>query len=715
MTRSIDSVGDFAVSQQVLAQAGPSAVTFVVWGIVLSILAIAFLYFMVTRWVVNVGATQIAITERRFSGRRLPAGRVFAANGEVGIQAAYLAPGMHLVPWPFNRLVGKFDFVTIGSDELGVITATDGEPMPAGRIYAEDRAGSGHDNFQNPVAFLNGGGIRGKQLRFLTNGTFKIHPLLFQVEKIKKTVIPQGAIGVVTAADGIPLDQGQLLGKRVEGHDSFQKAEIFLTQGGQKGPQIEFLRPGTYNIFADMFAVTLEPAVAIADDQVGMVEARDGRPMSREDVVAPTPDVKAHNSFQDGQAFLDAGGFRGPQESVLRPGTYYVNPYLFSVVSAPLTVIRQGEVGVLISNIGKDPATLPADQLVPASAPLQRNAQDPEEARVDMGVRTRHVVPEGFRGIQRNVLGPGKYNINPRAFTVIPIPTTTRSVEWGGDKEAGGFDPFMVVSHDGFEMRVEVRCQYRILPENAPYVVQKLGSIADLETNVIHPQIDGIFRAQVSKSPAISYQQNRAEEQTAAERAVRDDLSLYKVEVVSVMITNIHLPEALMKTTQEKNLAEQRKSMFDAQEQSEKRRIEFQKTKAQADQQDSLIKAEVGIAIAKHEASQAEERARGTAAQIRIQAEAEASRDKQVGDAEAAVIRAKGEAQAEAYRRQVEALTANGVTMVEVTKAIAAAGLKITPDVVVGGGSGREGGGLVDLLLANMVREQKSKETAGAR
>jgi uncharacterized membrane protein YqiK len=257
-------------------------------------------------------------------------------------------------------------------------------------------------------------------------------------------------------------------------------------------------------------------------------------------------------------------------------------------------------------------------------------------------------------------------------------------------------------------MKVEVRCQYRILPENAPYVVQKLGSIADLEANVIHPQIDGIFRAQVSKSPAISYQQNRAEEQTAAERAVREDLSGYKVEVVSVMITNIHLPEALMKTTQEKNLAEQRKSMFDAQEQAEKRRIEFQKTKAQADQQDPLIRAEVGIQIARHEASQAEERARGTAAQIRIQAEAEASRDKQIGDAEAAVIQAKGEAQAEAYRKQVEALTAHGVTMVEVTKSIAGAGLKITPDVVVGGGgAGDSNGGLVQLLLANMIREQR--------
>ena len=694
---------------QVAGQSDPGSIIIMIGvGLVAAAVVLGALYFIVTRWIVNVGSSEIVITERRFSGKRLPAGRAFAANGEVGIQAAYLAPGLHVIPWPFMRVVGKYQFVTIGPDELGVITATDGEPMPSGRIYAEDKAGGSHDNFQDPVAFLNNGGIRGKQLRFLTNGTFKIHPLLFRVEKIKKTVVPQGAIGVVTAADGIALEQGQLLGKSVDGHDSFQKAEIFLTQGGQKGPQIEFLRPGTYNIFTDMFQIDLHEAITIREDQIGIVEARDGRPMSKEDVVAPTPDVGKHNSFQDGQAFLSAGGFRGPQEAVLRPGTYYVNPYLFSVVGAPLTVIKQGEVGVLISNIGKDPATMIADrEPLPASS-TARHPEDPEEVRVDRGIRTRHVVPDGFRGIQRNVLGPGKYNINPRAFTVIPIPTTTRSVAWGGGATDANFDPFQVVSYDGFEMKVEVRCQYRILPENAPYVVQKLGSIADLEANVIHPQIDGIFRAQVSKSPAISYQQNRAEEQTAAERAVREDLSGYKVEVVSVMITNIHLPEALMKTTQEKNLAEQRKSMFDAQEQAEKRRIEFQKTKAQADQQDSLIRAEVGIQIARHEASQAEERARGTAAQIRIQAEAEASRDKQIGDAEAAVIQAKGEAQAEAYRKQVEALTAHGVTMVEVTKSIAGAGLKITPDVVVGGGgAGDSNGGLVQLLLANMVREQR--------
>ena len=52
------------------------------------------------------------------------------------------------------------------------------------------------------------------------------------------------------------------------------------------------------------------------------------------------------------------------------------------------------------------------------------------------------------------------------------VPTTTRSVDWSAEKtkpgETAAFDPFQVVSHDGFEMKVEVRCQYRILPENAP-------------------------------------------------------------------------------------------------------------------------------------------------------------------------------------------------------------------------------------------------------
>jgi len=699
------------------------------------VLGLVALGFLVTRFIVNVGPTEIAITERRYLGKKLPSNRAFALAGEVGIQADYLSPGLHPIFWPFTRVIMKAPFQVIGSDQLGVITATDGESMPSGRVYAEDAAGDAHGSFQNPTGFLNNGGIRGKQLRFLTNGTFKIHPYLFKVELINKTIVPEGSIGVVTAADGASLVEGQLLGQRAAGHDNFQKGETFLKNGGQKGPQIDFLRPGTYNIFSDMFKVEVKPAVQVKENQIGIVEAKSGDPMGKDDVVAATPEMSQHMSYQDGQAFLNAGGKRGPQEAVLRPGTYYVNPYLFSITMQPQTVIKQGEVGVMISNIGKDPAelfgddanfhntTVPAVVKAPAagatdvsvadSSPLTAGATDPEETRHNTGVRARHVVPAGYRGIQKDVLNPGKYNINPLAYTVIVVPTTTRSIEWSENAGAKDFDPFAVVSRDGFMMQVEVRCQYRILPENAPYVVQKLGSVEELEKNVLHPQIDGIFRAQVSKSPAINYQQERATEQLDAENAVKSDLVKYKVEVVSVMICNIKLPQELMHTTQERNLAQQRETMFDAQEKAEKRRIEFQRTKSEADQQDTIIKAEAGIKVAKHEAAQMEERAKGKAAQTRIEAEADADRVKRVGDAEAGVIQAKGEATAEAYSKQVAALTAQGVTSIEVTKLLTASGQALVPQVVAGGDNGG-GNGLVNLLLADTLIRNR-EENAAAR
>ncbi|MFM7250182.1 MAG: SPFH domain-containing protein [Planctomycetaceae bacterium] len=665
------------------------AVTVPMWSIVAGGALVALLA-VVSLVLVNVGADRIAILEQRFIGGRLPSGRVFATGNQVGQRAAYLAPGLHVIPWPVVRVLAKPRFVTIEADQLGIVEATDGATLLAGRIFTDDPAGEHHSDFQDPLGFLQHGGIRGKQLRFLTNGTFKIHPGVFKVTKIPKTIVPEGSIGVVTAADGAPLEAGRLLGRSVPGHDNFQKADVFLARSGQKGPQIDFLRPGKYNINTEMFAVVVHEAVRIDENEIGIVEARDGLAMARNEVVVQTPEN--HDSFQDGQRFLDNGGRRGPQENILTPGTYYINPYLFAVSKRRQTVVRQGEVAVLISNIGRDPA----------EADVTPDEGQPEASR------TRHVVPKGFRGIQREVLGPGAYNINPLAYSAVIIPTTTRSVDWSAGErrqvDTGRFDPFQVVSHDGFEMKVEVRCQYRILPENAPYVVQKIGSIEELEANVIHPQIDGIFRAQVSRSPAIAYQQNRAEEQKAAEEAVRADLAKYRVEVVSVMITNIHLPEALMRTTQQKNLAEQEKSMFDAKKEAELRRIEFEKTKAEADAQERIISAEAGIKVAGHEARQMEERARGEAAKTLLIAEADASKTKQVGDAEASVVRSKGEAQAAAYRDQVAALTAEGVTTVEVIKAISAAGLKITPDVMVGGGGGGDTSGLVNVLLAQMLR-----------
>src|SRR5689334_20855589 len=292
------------------------------------VLLIAFLI-IVKRIFVNVGAREIAIKERRYLGSKMPPGRVVATEGEVGIQADVLKPGLHLIKFPFERVVRKVPLIEIGADEMGIIEAVDGEPMPPGSIVAPDRAQNAHNNFQDPIAFIKQGGVKGIQLRTLPPGKWAIHPYLFRVSIAKTTVIPPGKVGIITAADGAPLDQGRLHGKAIASHKNFQDAEAFIYNGGQKGPQVEILTPGTYRIHtesvsiddqsaqAGLFIIRFMDATMISENQIGLVEALDGAPLDPRDYVATA--VNGHDNYQDSNAFIQGGGQRGPQKDILLP------------------------------------------------------------------------------------------------------------------------------------------------------------------------------------------------------------------------------------------------------------------------------------------------------------------------------------------------------------------------------------------------------------
>jgi len=166
-------------------------VRLVILGIVV-LIAIGVVWYVVTRFLVNIGAKEVGIKERRYFGRRMPQGRVVATDGEVGLQADVLKPGLHFVMYPVERVVQKVPLVEIGADELGVIEAIDGEPMPMGSIFAPDRAQNAHNNFQDPIAFIKQGGVKGIQLRMLPPGKWAIHPYLFRVSIAQTTVVPPG-------------------------------------------------------------------------------------------------------------------------------------------------------------------------------------------------------------------------------------------------------------------------------------------------------------------------------------------------------------------------------------------------------------------------------------------------------------------------------------------------------------------------------------------
>jgi hypothetical protein len=224
---------------------------------------IVLLLFLVVagRVLVNVGGQQVGVIERRYFGRPLPAGRVVAMRGEIGVQARVLQPGLAVLP-PFIYKVTKSDMLVVAEDQVGLIESIDGRPLDPGHIFG--RRVSSHDSFQDGEGFLRNDGQKGPQVDVLPPGKYRINTYLFRVRTAPALIVPQGQIGVVSARDGDPIKSGRLLAHRIDGHQAFQDGEAFVANGGQRGPQIEVVLPGRYRINTDLFNVDIQPATVIA-------------------------------------------------------------------------------------------------------------------------------------------------------------------------------------------------------------------------------------------------------------------------------------------------------------------------------------------------------------------------------------------------------------------------------------------------------------------
>jgi len=129
----------------------------------------------------------------------------------------------------------------ISVDSIAIITIHDGPSLGAGEIIApgvglEANDPNYHNNFQDPEAFLRAGGRRGRQYVPLTDGTYFINRWFATVEKIPKTVVPIGYVGVVVSYYG-------RVGRDVSG-DAFRHGERVAE--GERGVWQRPLGPGKY-------------------------------------------------------------------------------------------------------------------------------------------------------------------------------------------------------------------------------------------------------------------------------------------------------------------------------------------------------------------------------------------------------------------------------------------------------------------------------------
>lgn len=261
-------------------------------GVAAAVVAVALtIMFFGTR---IIGEKESGLVIKKF-GRPLPSGRLIARDGEAGYQAALLPPGWHFFMWRWQYKVTRVPLIVVQPGEIALVVAADGLAVPSERVLGKEVA---CDSFQDAEAFLAHGGERGRQLAFLTAGSYRINPALFEV---------------VTSARAARYD----------------------------------MRPEDLKVYQ------------LASERVGIVSCQDGRPIAAGDLAGPI--VGGHDSYQRGQKFLEAGGSRGLQEEVLLAGSWNLNPWFVSVEEAPLTEVPIGYVGVVVSYVGGDHVDVTGD------------------------------------------------------------------------------------------------------------------------------------------------------------------------------------------------------------------------------------------------------------------------------------------------------------------------------------------------------------------
>ena len=254
------------------------------------------------------------------SNKTLKEGEIFACNGEAGIQADVLKPGIYFWYWPWQYSIDIEPLLMIEKGTIGLIQAEGGKEIPVGRILARKVE---CNNFQDGKQFLASGGQKGRQTQFLTAGTYRINHRLFKVFPYAITKISVNTVGIITILDGEPLDKDAIAGPHITGHNNFQDPDAFLQNGGRRGLQEQVVLSGSYN-FNPWFVNFEEiPMTEIPISHVGVVVS----------YVGPEGQDVSGDEFIHGN--IVKKGNKGVWQNTLDPGKYPYNTKIMRVEVVP--------------------------------------------------------------------------------------------------------------------------------------------------------------------------------------------------------------------------------------------------------------------------------------------------------------------------------------------------------------------------------------------
>ena len=420
-----------------------------------------------------------------------------------------------------------------------------------------------------------------------------------------------------------------------------------IANTNEKGPQARILAPGFHLIPLVRVTHDIEELDILTIEQgtYGFLVAKDGMPMIEGQFIAPA--WKNTANMINAMKFMGymkgaEKGIKGPQLSVLPPGNYRVNRYLFEIFGGKSTPVPAGHVAVIKSNVGEDYTGTP---ILPTGIKM-----------TDLSVP---IVPKGHRGVWKDVFNPGEYYLNEKAYDITIVDTRVQTWKYLGgytrkwiDLTIGddgkmvqtpheeevitpedAADQAVVLRIQGWDVFQDSRVQVQVTPENAPFVVASVGSLEEVENKIITPNYRSILRNVVSANvedtkPVLDKDGKPVLDKDGEPKTVtiirpREvlDLLYHREELEKAVAAKLipagaqagltvqwvrfgdpAVPPSLLIPGKRKQLAEALMATYKQEKIAQVERVETEKERARADQQKRLMKSEIGITVADNEA-----------------------------------------------------------------------------------------------------------------
>ncbi|MDJ0832093.1 MAG: SPFH domain-containing protein [Gammaproteobacteria bacterium] len=389
---------------------------------------------------------------------------------------------------------------------------------------------------------------------------------------------------------------------------------------GQKGPQAQIIGPGFHlmPIVRIIYDINFHPVQEIPEGHYGLLVTKDGAPLDEGSFIARPWQKGSEVDMLKAEYFLQNGGQKGPQFNVLEPGKYRINPFLYEIKIGKVTDVPTGHVAVIRSNVQ-------SDQSITCPDPSIVESKGGEDVALPL-------VPKGCVGVWETPYPPGRYYLNQKAFVATIIPTRLQTWNYKGgytsrkinltvgdngkieQKEeqvsiavpADAADRAINVRVEGWTIPIDMRVVVAVNPANAAKVVASVGGLKEVEDNIITPAIRDILRT-IGGQPdrkVLDFIENRAEIVAAVESAIIPEGLKAGVTIQEVRMGEPAIPPELLVATLREQLATQLKETYEKEREAQRERIKVERERATADQQETLVRAEIEKAAAEHRKEQ---------------------------------------------------------------------------------------------------------------